>query len=167
MSKIKLKELEVHTVGPLPSLKTSAPDFTVTKNDFTDLTLDDLKGKNVVLNIFPSIDTAVCAASVREFNQKASSMKNTTVLCISADLPFALSRFCGAENITDVISASIFRHPEFGEIYGVKMTDGPLKGLLSRAIVVINDSGHVIYTEQVDNIAHEPDYQKVLDVLPT
>jgi thioredoxin-dependent peroxiredoxin len=124
--------------------------------------LNQYKGKNIIINIFPSLDTGVCATSVRKFNQEASSLENTIVLCISADLPFAQNRFCAAEGLNNVITASIFRHAEFGEKFGVRMTDGPLAGLLSRAVVVLDSNHNVVYTQQVPEITEEPDYASAL-----
>ncbi|MCK5676283.1 MAG: thiol peroxidase [Verrucomicrobia bacterium] len=135
------------------------------KTDLSECTLAELAGKKVVLNIFPSIDTGVCAASTRRFNQEASALENTVVVCISADLPFALGRFCGAEGLEDVVPVSIFRNPGFGIEYGVTITDGPLAGLLSRAVVVIDESGNVAYTEQVPEITQEPNYEAALAAL--
>jgi thiol peroxidase len=164
MAQITFKGGPIKTYGDLPVKNSIAPDFTLVKQDLSDTTLADYKGKQLVLNIFPSLDTGVCAMSVRKFNEKAAALKNTVVLCISMDLPFAQSRFCGAEGIKNVVTASAFRSA-FGEHYGVTIADGPLAGLLSRAVVVINESGKVIYTEQVPEIAQEPDYEAALAVL--
>ncbi len=142
---------------------TVAPDFVLVKSDLSEVTLSGLKGKHVVLNIFPSIDTGVCAASVRRFNKEASALNNTTVLCISADLPFAAGRFCGAEGLENVITLSTFRDSSFADQYGVLMTDGPLRGLLARAVVVVNPEGKVVYTELVPEIAQEPDYNSAIN----
>ncbi len=142
---------------------TEAPDFVLVKSDLSEVTLSGLKGKHVVLNIFPSIDTGVCAASVRRFNKEASALNNTTVLCISADLPFAAGRFCGAEGLENVITLSTFRDSSFADQYGVLMTDGPLRGLLARAVVVVNPEGKVVYTELVPEIAQEPDYNSAIN----
>lgn len=163
MAKVMRKGQLVETIGELPSIGESAPDFTLVKTDLSELTLKDLKNIRVVLNIFPSIDTPTCAASVREFNKKAASLENVTVVCVSEDLPFALGRFCGAEGIENVMATSSFRS-SFGKDYGVTFITGLLTGLLSRAIVVI-DKGKVIYTEQVPDTSHEPDYDKALSVL--
>ena len=144
-----------------------ASNFTLVKNDLNEYTLDDNKGQYLVLNIFPSLDTGVCAASVLRFNQMASELPNTKVLCISKDLPFAQSRFCTVEGIENVVPLSDFRHTSsFGENYGVLMKDGPLKGLLARAVVVINPQGEVVYSELVPEITQEPDYEAVLKVIP-
>ena len=126
------------------------------------ISLKDFSGKKVVLNIFPSIDTGICAASTHRFNKEVGSLENTVVLCVSADLPFALGRFCGAEGLEGVTPVSIFRNPEFGTGYGVTIVDGPLAGVLSRAVVVIDEAGAVVYTEQVPEIAQEPDYEAAL-----
>ena len=153
MAQITLKGNSIETVGNLPALQSSAPGFTLTGSDLSNVSLSDYKGKAVVLNIFPSIDTAVCAASVRRFNEEASKLDNTVVLCISADLPFAHGRFCEVEGLSDVIPASVFRAPEFGQQYGVTIQTGPLAGLLSRAIVIVDPNGKIVYTEQVPEIA--------------
>ncbi len=151
----------VHTTGELPTVGATAPDFTVTAADMSDITKDSLAGSKVVLNIFPSIDTAVCATSVRTFNERAGGLGDTVVVCVSADLPFALGRFCGAEGITNVLTGSTFRS-SFGEDYGVKMVDGRLAGLLARAVVVIDESGTVVHRELVASIGQEPDYDAAL-----
>lgn len=164
MAQITLKGSPIHTIGELPDKGSSAPDFTLVKQDLSETNLSDYKGKRLVLNIFPSIDTGVCATSVRKFNEKAAELKNTVVLCVSMDLPFAQARFCGAEGIQNVVTASAFRS-SFGDHYGVTIADGPLAGLLSRAVVVIDETGKVIYTEQVPEIAQEPDYDSALAVL--
>jgi thiol peroxidase len=165
MAKITFKGAPITTVGDLPKVGTPAPDFTLTKNDLSPVAKKDLAGKNVVLNIFPSIDTGVCATSVRTFNQKAASLPNTVVVCISKDLPFAMKRFCGAEGIDKVTPASWFRGPDFGQAFGVTMTDGPLAGLFARAVVVLDSQGRVTYSELVPEIAQEPAYDKALAVV--
>ncbi len=165
MASITLKGNPVNTSGDLPQVGTKAPDFTLVKTDLSPETLGSLAGKKVVLNIFPSIDTPVCATSVRRFNEDAAKKDNTVVLNISADLPFAHARFCGAEGLEDVVSLSAFRNPEFGKAYGVDMTDGPLQGLLSRAVVVVDTEGAVAYTEQVPDITQEPNYEAALAAL--
>ncbi|MFV0437101.1 MAG: thiol peroxidase [Desulfopila sp.] len=162
MASITLKGNSISTIGELPAIGSEAPAFTLTKTDLSSCTLEAVRGKTVVLNIFPSIDTPVCATSVRKFNEMAGSKANTVVVCVSADLPFAHARFCGAEGIEKVVSCSVFRSPEFGKDYGVTITSGPLTGLLSRAIVIIGADGTVQYTEQVPEIAQEPDYDKAL-----
>ena len=161
MSTIKLKGNTVHTIGQLPETGTDAPSFTLTGVDLSDVSLSDFQGQKVILNIFPSIDTGVCAASVRKFNEEASSLDNTAVLCISNDLPFALNRFCGAEGLSNVKALSGFRS-SFGDDYGVTITDSPLKGLLSRSVVVINEEGKVVYIQQVEETTEEPDYAGAL-----
>ncbi len=162
MAEITLKGNPVNTVGSLPQTGTSAPGFTLVKNDLSEASLADFSGKRIVLNIFPSLDTPVCAASVRRFNLEAANVPNTVVLCVSADLPFAHKRFCEVEGIDNVVSLSVFRSPEFGRDYGVTIADGPLKGILSRAVIIIDESGSVTYTEQVPEITIEPDYEAAL-----
>jgi thiol peroxidase len=165
MARISFKGNPINTVGNLPFIGTKAPDFNLTKTDLSAVTLASFAGKKVILNIFPSIDTGVCAASVRRFNQDAASLGNTVILGVSRDLPFAHSRFCGAEGITNVIATSDMRDCSFGENYGVTITEGPLAGLFSRAVVVIDESGKVIYAEQVTEITQEPNYGAALNVL--
>jgi thiol peroxidase len=165
MTTITLKGTPTNTVGSLPKIGTQAPAFTFTKTDLSETALTDYLGKNIVLNIFPSVDTPTCSNSVRKFNSLANGLNNTTVLCVSADLPFAQKRFCGAENLDKVIPVSVFRHVEFGKNYGVTIIDGPLQGLLSRAIVILDEKGKVIYTQQVNEIAEEPDYDDAMDAL--
>ena len=162
MARITLKGNPFNTVGELPAVGSQAPDFLLTKKDLSDVTLKDFAGKTVVLNIFPSVDTPVCATSVRKFNAEAGKLDDTVVLCVSRDLPFAMERFCGAEGLDDVIPASVVRNLEFGEKYGVGIADGPLAGLLSRAVVIIDKNGGVVYTQQVPEIAQEPDYDDAL-----
>jgi len=164
MATTAFKGNPVHTVGDLPAHGGAAPDFTLTGSDLSDVTLAGLAGRRVVLNIFPSVDTGVCAASVRKFNELASGLENTSVVCASADLPFALSRFCGAEGIENVVAASSFRS-DFGADYGVTMTDGPLRGLLARSVVVLDADGKVTYTEVVPEITTEPDYDAAIAAL--
>jgi thioredoxin-dependent peroxiredoxin len=164
MAKITFKGTPIRTIGELPAKGSITPDFTLVKQDLSETVLADYKGKRLMLNIFPSIDTGVCALSVRKFNEKAAALKNTVVLCVSMDLPFAQSRFCGAEGIKNVVAASAFRSA-FGDHYGVTIAEGPLTGLLSRAVVVINESGKVLYTEQVPEIAQEPNYEAALGAL--
>jgi len=164
MAKITFQGTPINTIGELPARGSAAPDFTLVKQDLSETILADYKGQRLVLNIFPSIDTGVCAASVRRFNEEVAGLETTTVLCVSMDLPFALGRFCGAEGIDNVVTVSAFR-AAFSDHYGVLIADGPLAGLLSRAVVVIDETGTVIYTEQVPEIAQEPDYVAVLNVL--
>jgi len=162
MAKVTFKSNPVNTSGNLPSKGSKAPDFSLVKTDLSNLTLSGLKGKKLVLNIFPSLDTGVCATSVRKFNQMAAGKANTVVLGISKDLPFASGRFCSAEGITNVTTLSGFRDAEFGKAYGVDMTDGPLAGLYARSVVVIDETGKVVYTELVPEITQEPDYTSAL-----
>lgn len=164
MATITLKGTPAHTVGELPKVGDAAREFTLVSGDLSEKTLSDFKGKKVVLNIFPSIDTGICAASARKFNEETSSLENTIVVNVSKDLPFALERFCAAEDLNNVENLSDFRGT-FGEDYGVTLTDTPLKGLLSRAVVVLDESGKVVYTEQVPEIGQEPDYQSALAAL--
>ena len=153
----------VNTVGDLPSIG-STPSFTLPKGDLSNVTAGDLAGKKVVLNIFPSVDTPTCATSVRKFNERASSLENTVVLCVSADLPFAQGRFCGSEGLTNVQTASSFRS-DFGQSFGVTLADSVLSGLLARAVVVLDESGTVTYTELVPEIAAEPNYDAAIAAL--
>jgi len=162
MASITLKGNAVETLGNLPKVGSEAPDFTLTTTELGHKSLSHYKGKKLILNIFPSVDTGTCATSVREFNKKAAALENTTVLCISRDLPFAQARFCGAEDIEDVEMLSDFANRNFGKNYELEIADGPLAHLLSRAIVVIDESGKVIYTEQVPEITDEPNYEKAL-----
>ena len=165
MANITLKGNAIETAGALPAKGTAAPDFTLVKTDLSEVTLATYKGKKIVLNIFPSIDTPVCANSVRQFNKTAGEMNDTVVLCISADLPFAHSRFCETDGLKNVESLSVFRSPAFGKDYGVTITTGPIAGLLSRAIVVTDGSGKVVYSEQVPEITQEPNYDAALAAL--
>ena len=165
MATVTLKGNEIHTLGNLPQNGDVAPEFNLTKNDLSNATLADYKGQKVVLNIFPSIDTGTCAQSVRQFNKEAAELENTKVLCISKDLPFAQARFCGAEGIGNVETLSDFRDGNFGKSYQVEFIDGPLQGLHSRAVVVIDEKGAVTYSEQVSEIVDEPNYQAALDAL--
>ena len=165
MASITLKGSPVETSGELPRVGSKAKDFTLVKADLSETNLASYAGRKVVLNIFPSIDTPVCALSVRRFNTEVSKRENTVVLCISADLPFAHKRFCGAEGLENVTTLSTFRNQSFGKDYGVVMTTGPLKGLMSRAVVVIGTDGVVKYTEQVSEISQEPDYDAALAAL--
>lgn len=165
MALFKLKGNDFNTTGDLPAVGAAAPAFTVAGADLGDVTLADQAGKRVVLNIFPSIDTDVCAASVRRFNAEASGLENTVVLCVSMDLPFALKRFCGAEGLDDVVTASDFRTGDFGRAYGMRIADGPLAGLLARSIVVLDAEGRVIHTELCPETTEEPDYEAALAVL--
>lgn len=165
MAKITLKGNPVTTSGELPKIGSQAPAFTLVKTDLSTQSMKDLAGKRVVLNIFPSIDTPTCAASVRKFNQEASRLPDTVVLCISKDLPFAQKRFCGAEGIDKVHTLSDFRGSTFGKDYGVTIQDGPLAGLFARAVVVVDKTGKVLQTELVSEIANEPNYAQALAAL--
>jgi len=162
MATILLGKNEVHTSGDLPPVGSLAPGFTLTKQDFSSGSLSDFRGKKVILNMFPSLDTGICAASVRKFNEAVTSHENTVVLCISKDLPTAHKRFCVAEGIENVINLSDFKDNDFTDAYKNKMVDGSLKGLLSRSIVVIDENGVVKYTEQVPSIGQEPDFEAAL-----
>jgi thiol peroxidase len=159
-----LKGTPVQIIGELPVVGATAPDFTLTGADLGDVTSSELRGKRVVLNIFPSIDTRVCATSVRRFNELAAGLENTAVVCASADLPFALGRFCGAEGIENVVSASSFRS-DFGSEFGLTLGDGPMQGLLARAIVVLDEDGSVLHTELVPEITTEPNYDAAIAAL--
>ncbi len=165
MAVITLKGQQTNTIGTLPAVGTVVPDFILTKTDLSDVGKHDFSGKRIVFNIFPSVDTSVCAASVRKFNEAAAALDTTVVLCISQDLPFAHDRFCGAEGIKNVVSLSAFRSKTFGQQFGVSIVDGPLAGLFSRAVVVADAEGKVLYTEQVPEITQEPDYQAALAAL--
>ncbi len=161
MSTITFKGNPIHTVGSLPEVGNEAQEFTMVSSDLSEKNLADYTGKRVVLNIFPSIDTGICAASARKFNEEASNLDNTVVINVSRDLPFALSRFCAAEGLNNVETLSDFRG-NFGEDYGVTLSDSPLKGLLSRAVVVLDEKAKVIYTEQVPEIGQEPNYEAAI-----
>lgn len=157
--------LTIKLNGDLPQVGSQATDFVAVNAELADIKLSDYKGKRVVLNIFPSVDTGVCAASVRRFNAELSQLDNTVVICLSKDLPFALGRFCAAEGLSNVVVASTFRNKELEEAYGVLQTDGPLAGLLARAVVVIDEAGKVAYTELVPEIAQDPNFEAALAVL--
>ena len=165
MAKITLKGNPVNTSGHLPSKGSKAPDFKLVKSDLGNLSLSELKGKKLILNIFPSLDTSVCATSVRKFNQLAAGKTNTVVLAISKDLPFAHNRFCTTEGITNVVTLSGFRDTIFGKSYGIDIIDGPLAGLYARSIVVVDEKGIVIYTQLVPEIVEEPDYDAALAII--
>ena len=165
MATVTLKGNTIETSGNLPKIGSKAPDFKLTATDLSTKTLSDFKGHQLVLNIFPSIDTGTCAQSVRQFNKEASELKNTKVLCISKDLPFAHSRFCGAEGLNNVVSLSDYKNGSFGKTYGVDFITGPLESLLSRSVVVIDEQGIVTYTEQVGETVNEPDYSAALKAL--
>ncbi|PIB25431.1 lipid hydroperoxide peroxidase [Maribacter sp. 4U21] len=165
MASVTLKGNIINTLGTLPSTGSKAPEFQLTKNDLSTVKLSDYQGSRVVLNIFPSVDTGTCAQSVRQFNQEAAELDNTIVLCVSKDLPFAQARFCGAEGIDNVEMLSDFRDGNFGKAYNLEFTDGPLAPLHSRAVVVVDENGKVIHTEQVPEIVDEPNYKAALKAL--
>jgi thiol peroxidase len=158
MATVKFKGGDVHSIGNLPEVGSIAPDFTLVNGGLQEIHLSDYKGKRVLLNIFPSLDTGTCATSVRKFNKWVSEKENVVVLCVSEDLPFAQSRFCGAEGLENVETASDFRYHTFAGDYGVLLTDGPLKGLLARSVVALDENGVVLYTELVPEITNEPNY---------
>ncbi len=161
----KLGPNTANLIGTLPVVGSAAPSFTLTANDMSDKTLNDFNGKNIILNIFPSIDTGTCATSTRKFNQYVASLQNTVVLCVSKDLPFAQKRFCGTEGIDKAITLSDFRDRGFGKSYGVELTDSSFAGLFARAVVVIDPSGKIKYTELVPQIGNEPDYDAALKAI--
>ncbi len=165
MAKITLQGNEIETSGNLPEVGTKAPEFNLVAGDLSRKSLNDFKGKKLILNIFPSVDTGTCATSVRNFNEKASQLDNTAVLCISRDLPFAQGRFCGAEGLDNVVMLSDFSEGAFGKNYGLEINNGPLAGLHSRCIVVVDENGTITHTEQVAEIADEPNYEAALNKL--
>jgi thiol peroxidase len=165
MATTKFKGGPVNTCGSIPAAGAKVPDVALTAADLSDVKISNFAGSKVVLNVFPSVDTSVCAASVRKFNEMATSLDNTKVLCISRDLPFAQKRFCGAEGIDNVTMLSEMRDDSFGKAYGLRMTDGPLAGLFARAVVVVDAAGNVAYSQLVPEITEEPDYGAVLDCL--
>ena len=165
MSTVTLGGNPVHTNATLPAVGSVAPQFQLVGNDLSDVSLQDFKGQRVILNIFPSIDIATCATSVRTFNKMANDLENTKVLCISRDLPFAQKRFCGSEGLENVVNLSDFRDGSFGDDYGLTLTDSALKGLHARAIVVVDENGVVSHTELVSEIANEPNYEAALKAL--
>lgn len=166
MAKVTLGGTPSNTSGDLPAIGSKAPGFSFIKTDLSESALADYQGKKVILNIFPSVDTDTCATSVRKFNEKAASLDNTAILCVSEDLPFAQKRFCGAEGIDSVEAVSVFRKGnDFPSSYGIGLVDGPFNGLLSRAIVVVDESGVVKHTELVSEVANEPDYDAALAAL--
>ncbi len=165
MATVTLKGNEIHTLGSLPATGSKAPEFELTKNDLSSVKLSDYQGSRLVLNIFPSVDTGTCAQSVRQFNEEAAELDNTIVLCVSKDLPFAQARFCGAEGIDNVEMLSDFRNGSFGKAYNLEFTDGPLAPLHSRAVVVIDENGTILYSEQVAEIVDEPNYKAALAAL--
>lgn len=165
MATITLQGNPIQTVGNLPEIGQKAPDFTLAAVDLSRKSLSDFAGKNIILNIFPSVDTGTCATSVRNFNKEAANLENTVVLCISRDLPFAQARFCGAEGIENIIMLSDFATGEFGENYGLEVANSPMAGLHSRCIVVIDTEGTVTYTQQVAEVVDEPNYESALKAL--
>lgn len=165
METVYFKEQPCHTCGTLPAVGSIAPGFNLAGAALNEVKDTDFKGKRVVLNIFPSLDTDVCARSVRRFNEEAAGLKDTAVVCVSMDLPFAMGRFCTIEGIKDVTPASAFRSPEFVKDYGVMLCDGPLKGLLARAVIVLDTDRRVIYRQLVEEITDEPDYEAAISVL--
>ena len=165
MNTIHLKGFPVHTYGNMPQVGDACPHFSLVKSDLSTSTDEDFAGKRIILNIFPSLDTATCAMSVRQFNARAAALPNTVVLAISADLPFAAGRFCSTEHIDNVITLSTFRNPMFGRVMGVEMIDGPLQGLLARTVIVLDEQHRITYCEMVNEITQEPNYQAALDAL--
>ncbi len=165
MTTFKINGETVNTFGELPAVGSKAPDFLLTKTDLSNITLNELTGKKVILNIFPSVDTPICSASVRKFNAEISNYPNAVVLCASRDLPFAHSRFCEAEGLKGVIPVSELRTSGFGDTYGVRIAEGPLTGLFARAVIVVDESGTVLFSKIVEELTNEPDYEEVLDVL--
>ncbi len=165
MAQVALKGNPIHTSGDLPPVGSQARDFELVALDLSTKTRTNFAGKKLVMNIFPSVDTGTCAASVRNFNKSAAELENTVVLCISRDLPFAQNRFCGAEGIANVVMLSDFKTGAFGKDYGLELIEGPLAGLHSRCVVVLNEEGKVIYTEQVAETTEEPNYEAALAAL--
>lgn len=165
MANVLLGGNTIALIGELPTQGQIAPDFKLTTGELTDVSLENYASKRKVLNIFPSVDTPTCATSVRKFNEQASKLDNTVVLCISADLPFAQARFCGAEGLSNVVNLSTFRYPSFLETYGVAFSAGPLVGLAARAVVVLDEHNKVLHTELVENVSDEPNYAAALAVL--
>jgi len=165
MATITLKGNQINTSGEMPQTGTFAPNFKLTGNDLQDKTLIDFAGKRIVLNIFPSLDTPICALSVRKFNAEAAKLNNTVILCISRDLPFAQARFCGAEGIKNVVTLSEFRDMNFGKDYELEIVDGPMAGLFARAVIILDEKGKIIYTELVPEIVQEPNYDAAIKAL--
>ena len=162
---ILFKGTKINTAGNLPPIGNQAPNFKLTPIDLVDISLSQYKGKKIILNVFPSIDTNICAASVRRFNKEASELENTIVLCISRDLPFAHKRFCGTEGLENVVSLSEYRDRNFSEAYKLDFIDGPLRGLLSRVVIVLDENHKIVYSEQVKETTEEPNYQAALEAL--
>ncbi|MBW6519401.1 MAG: thiol peroxidase [Desulfoarculaceae bacterium] len=165
MAQVTLQGKPVNTSGTLPKIREKAPDFLLTKTDLSDVSRQDYTGKRIVLNVFPSIDTSVCATSVRRFNSEIDKLANAVCLCASRDLPFAHSRFCGSEGLDRVIAVSELRNSDLGDNYGLRIIDGPLAGLLARAVVVIDEKGMVLHSQLVPEISDEPDYEAAMKVL--
>ncbi len=165
MATTKLAGNPVQLAGEFPGKGSAVKNFVAVKQDLSEFSLDEFQGKRKILNVFPSIDTDVCATSVRTFNKKASSLENTQVICLSFDLPFAHKRFCGAEGIDNVVTGSLFRNPDFLKDYGLLIEDGPLKGLTARAVIVLDGNNTILHAEMVDDITHEPDYDAALAAL--
>lgn len=165
MASVTLKGAPVKLYGDLPAKGSAIPAFKLVNKDLADLGLFDFKGRRLVLNVFPSVDTPVCAMSVRRFNKEASALEGVSVLCISMDLPFAQARFCGAEGLSNVVTLSDFRSGDFGRAYGLRIVEGPLAGLLARAVLVVGSDGKVLHSQLVPEIAQEPDYEAALAAL--
>lgn len=165
METVYLKGTPCHTYGNMPAVGEKAPCYTLVDKDLKEISCMDFLDRRVVLNVFPSLDTPVCAASVRRFNVEAAGLENTTVICVSMDLPFAMERFCSANGIDNVVAASAFRSPMFAQKFGLQMVDGPLAGLLARAILVLDEDRKIIYSQLVDEITHEPDYEAAIAAL--
>jgi len=165
MATITLKGNTIHTVGDIPQVATKAPDFSLIAGNLSKVSLADYEGSKLILNIFPSLDTGTCAASVRQFNKAAADLENTKVLCISRDLPFAQARFCGAEGLDNVITLSDFATGQFGKDYGLEISDGPLAHLHSRVVIVLDEKGFVTHNQQVPEIVDEPDYEAALKAI--
>ena len=165
MANVTLQGNPIQTQGTLPAVGSKAPNFRLATSALSDVTLDDYQGSKIILNVFHSVDTGTCAQSVRQFNKEVAQLENTKVLCISKDLPFAQARFCGAEGIENVEMLSDFRNGNFGNAYNLTFTNGPVEGLLSRSIIVLDENGTVLYTEQVQEVVEEPDYSGALNVL--
>ncbi|QBA64050.1 thiol peroxidase [Muriicola soli] len=165
MATVHFKGTSASTAGELPALGSQAPSFELSQTDLSRINLESFKGKKLILNIFPSVDTGTCAQSVRTFNHEAAELDTTAVLCISKDLPFAQNRFCGAEGIENVIMLSDYMNDNFGKDYGIRFIDGPFEGLLARAVVVIDKEGKTVHSELVSNISDEPNYKAALEAL--
>ncbi|HEX9081807.1 MAG TPA: thiol peroxidase [Holophagaceae bacterium] len=165
MATLTLNGHPIHTCGELPTPGFATPDFSLTAKDLAELTNVDLEGRRVLMNLFPSLDTATCAQSVRTFNRLAADLSDTILLCVSMDLPFAQALFCAAEHTSRVVTASAFRHPEFGQAFGVTLVDGPMRGLLARAVVALDENGTVVHTELVPELTHEPDYDAAVHAI--